>query len=107
MDSRSPPTVTALSDLWREFRSGNGDDRLRLAVATAGLWGAWGFLGFGVLKTPAVFFLTVVAPGTWLLGERFGTDMTVRGFFRWHVFNGAMLAAGFAAYQVTALILFH
>ena len=83
------------------------DERLRLAAVSAVLWGAWGFLGFGVLKTPGVFFLTVVAPGTWLLGERFGTETVGRAPFCWQVFNGTMLAAGFAAQQVTARILFH
>ena len=82
------------------------DERFGLAVASAVLWGAWGFLGFGVLRAPEVFFLTVVAPGTWLVAERFGTEGVSRAPFCWQVFNGAMLATGFAAKQVAALLLY-
>lgn len=89
-----------------EIRHWSRDERLGLAAVNAVIWGAWGFLGFGVLRAPGVFFLTVVAPCTLLAGRRFGTEAFARSPFCWQVFNGAMLAAGFAAKQVAAILLY-
>ena len=75
------------------------------AVANVVLWGSWGFLGFGVLDAPVVYFLTVVAPGTWLAAERFGTAAFGRDPLWWQLSGGAMLAAGLAVYRFVAALL--
>ena len=88
-----------MARLWKQ------GDRLGFAVANAVLCVSWGFLGFGVLDVPGVFFLTVVAPGIWLAEERFGTGPVGRASLWCYLSGGAMLVAGLTAYRIAAALL--
>lgn len=67
---------------------------------------SWGFLGFGVLEVPLLYFLGVVLPLGYLLQERWADAENQWNGIWLQLFSGAAFYIGFATYATLGWLFF-